>query len=163
MDDTQLRHQASEIERRVGDELFSHQQLTRAAAAYERSLTLDKNNIKTLNNFGALYEKLGDAGKMMALAGLGNNSQTSRDEQHMLDYLIASSSPIDTFSKSDFVGSKYYNIGPHSQPFCDLAKKISNALFEHIRLKILPHINKKIPLLISGGCGLNCDWNRKWA
>lgn len=108
------------------------------------------------------YCRLGDAGKMMALAGLGNNSQTSRDEQHMLDYLIASSSPIDTFSKSDFVGSKYYNIGPHSQPFCDLAKKISNALFEHIRLKILPHINKKIPLLISGGCGLNCDWNRKW-
>ncbi len=28
MDDTQLRHEASEIERRVGDELFSHQQLT---------------------------------------------------------------------------------------------------------------------------------------
>ena len=67
MDDTQLRHEASEIERRVGDELFSHQQLTRAAAAYKRSLTLDKNNIKTLNNFGALYEKLGDTERSIEL------------------------------------------------------------------------------------------------
>ena len=23
-------------------------------------------------------------------------------------------------------------------------------------------MQKKIPLLISGGCGLNCDWNTKW-
>ncbi|MGV8567933.1 MAG: carbamoyltransferase C-terminal domain-containing protein [Pseudomonas asiatica] len=108
------------------------------------------------------YCRLGDAGKMMALAGLGHNSQTSNEEQEILDYIINSTSPIDTFCKADFVNSKYYNIGPHTQLFCDLAKKISNSLFEHIKSKILRHISKRIPLLISGGCGLNCDWNRKW-
>ncbi|AUZ61124.1 macromolecule synthesis protein [Pseudomonas sp. XWY-1] len=108
------------------------------------------------------YCRLGDAGKMMALAGLGENSQTSSDEQHMLDYLINCSSPIDTFCKADFITSKYYNIGPHTQPFCNLARKISNTLFEHIKSKTLPHITKRIPLLISGGCGLNCDWNKQW-
>lgn len=108
------------------------------------------------------YCRLGDAGKMMALAGLGNDSPTSTDEQKMLDYLISTPSPIDRFSKSDLIDCKYYNIGPDSKLFCDLAKKISNSLFDHINSRVIQHITKKIPLLISGGCGLNCDWNRKW-
>ncbi|MFJ2985057.1 MULTISPECIES: methyltransferase domain-containing protein [unclassified Pseudomonas] len=67
MDNTQLRHEASEIERRVGDGLFNNQQLTRSAAAYKKSLSLDKNNIKTLNNFGALCEQIGDTERSIEL------------------------------------------------------------------------------------------------
>ncbi|WP_460423421.1 carbamoyltransferase C-terminal domain-containing protein [Pseudomonas sp. ZL2] len=108
------------------------------------------------------YCRLGDAGKMMALAAFGRNAEITDDERLLLSYILDTPSPIDSFSKSDLKASKYYNIGVQSQDFCDLARKISNSLFELISRRLRKHIQKKRPLLIAGGCGLNCDWNKKW-
>jgi hydroxymethyl cephem carbamoyltransferase len=45
------------------------------------------------------------------------------------------------------------------QLFCDFAKLFSDMIIEHIITEIRPYVKQNIPLLISGGCGLNCDWN----
>ncbi|MBK4990349.1 methyltransferase domain-containing protein [Pseudomonas sp. S36] len=67
MDYTQQRREASEAARKIGDQLFNKQQLSLAATAYNKSLDLDNKNIKTLNNLGVLYEKLGETEKSIEL------------------------------------------------------------------------------------------------
>lgn len=67
MDDTQQRHKASEIERKIGDQLFNKQQLSLSATAYNKSLSFDSNNIKALNNLGVLHEKIGETEKSIEL------------------------------------------------------------------------------------------------
>lgn len=108
------------------------------------------------------YCRLGDAGKMMALAAFGRSGELTSDEREIINYLLNTESPIDSFSKDEFKTSSYFNIGVQHQKFCDLAKKISDSLFHTISRKITPHIQERKPLLIAGGCGLNCDWNKKW-
>ncbi|WP_414156871.1 methyltransferase domain-containing protein [Pseudomonas sp. BNK-15] len=67
MDDTQQRREASEAARKIGDQLFKKQQLSLSETAYNKSIDLDNKNIKTLNNLGVLYEKLGEIEKSIEL------------------------------------------------------------------------------------------------
>ncbi|MNG86555.1 Demethylrebeccamycin-D-glucose O-methyltransferase [compost metagenome] len=67
MDETQQRREASEVERKIGDQLFNEQHFSLSAAAYNKSLSLDNKNIKTLNNLGVLHEKLGETEKSVEL------------------------------------------------------------------------------------------------
>ncbi|MNO58090.1 bifunctional 3-demethylubiquinone-9 3-methyltransferase/ 2-octaprenyl-6-hydroxy phenol methylase [compost metagenome] len=60
MDDSQQHCEASEIERKKGDDFFLNQHLSLAADVYKKILDLDNHNIKTLNNLGALHEQLGE-------------------------------------------------------------------------------------------------------
>jgi hydroxymethyl cephem carbamoyltransferase len=108
------------------------------------------------------YCRLGDAGKMMALAAFGNDEEPNVFESYVIDYIINCKSAIDTLNKTDLIDSGYYNIGVDTEKFCSLAKKISNRVFNVFYDFISSHVTEKIPLLISGGCGLNCEWNKKW-
>ncbi|WP_223503149.1 carbamoyltransferase C-terminal domain-containing protein [Pseudomonas sp. BF-R-24] len=108
------------------------------------------------------YCRLGDAGKMMALAAFGKSGEPDADESRIIDYIINCKSAIDTLDKNNLKESGYYNIGVDSEKFCNLAKKISDRLFSVFYEFISTHINERLPLLISGGCGLNCEWNKKW-
>lgn len=108
------------------------------------------------------YCRLGDAGKMMALAAFGKDIPSDEEQSSIIDYLLTTPSPIDTFSKVELEHSQHFNIGVQSQEFCNLARKVSNSLFDYIFGKVRPHIQETKPLLIAGGCGLNCDWNKKW-
>lgn len=108
------------------------------------------------------YCRLGDAGKMMALAAYGRSTENSAEENALLDYLLNTSSPTDTFNKSDLCYSPLYNIGVDTQEFCDFAKKVSDGIYAHFFESIERLATAKKPLLIAGGCGLNCDWNRRW-
>src|SRR5205085_2521117 len=64
--------------------------------------------------------------------------------------------------KTDLKHTKYYNMGVESNEFKQLAGKFSEALFHTFYDFAKVHLTKKFPLLIAGGCGLNCDWNTKW-
>lgn len=108
------------------------------------------------------YCRLGDAGKMMALAAFGKDGAPDPAESKMIEYIINCESAIDTLDKNDLKESGYYNIGVDSEKFCNLAKKISDRLFNIFYDYVSTHINERLPLLISGGCGLNCEWNKKW-
>src|SRR2546430_3467713 len=44
----------------------------------------------------------------------------------------------------------------------DLAAKPSQAIFERFLAVADRELPAGYPLLIAGGCGLNCDWNSQW-
>src|SRR2546430_12506444 len=44
----------------------------------------------------------------------------------------------------------------------DLAAKHSQAIFERFLAVAERELTAGYPLLIAGGCGLNCDWNSQW-
>jgi hydroxymethyl cephem carbamoyltransferase len=108
------------------------------------------------------YCRLGDAGKMMALAAFGSSGEPDIFESKVIDYIINCESAIDTLSKLDLIDSGYYDIGVTSPKFCNLARKLSDRIFNEFHDFISARITEKAPLLIAGGCGLNCEWNKKW-
>jgi predicted NodU family carbamoyl transferase len=67
-----------------------------------------------------------------------------------------------SLSKDDLRTSKYYNIGLEHPEFTRLAKRYSDEIFNRFYQFAKTHLTERYPLLISGGCGLNCDWNTAW-
>ncbi|MGX5804447.1 carbamoyltransferase C-terminal domain-containing protein [Bradyrhizobium sp. Arg314] len=101
-----------------------------------------------------------DAGKLMALCAFGEAESADSDAQALIDFLV----PTDVYPlyKENFRSSPYYNIGVTHQKFTNLARRASDAIFDTFRVFAEKNLTKRYPLLISGGCGLNCDWNRRW-
>ncbi|MER8930545.1 carbamoyltransferase C-terminal domain-containing protein [Mesorhizobium sp. M0859] len=101
-----------------------------------------------------------DAGKLMALCAYGQIGSPDRDEQALIDFLLPSD--VYPLSKEDLRNSPYYNIGVTHQKFTNLARRVSDAMFHSFYTFAKKNLTKGYPLLISGGCGLNCEWNRRW-
>ncbi|RWB93976.1 MAG: proline dehydrogenase [Mesorhizobium sp.] len=101
-----------------------------------------------------------DAGKLMALCAYGQTGSPDRDEQAMIDFVLQRD--LDSLSKDDLRNSPYYNIGVTQQRFTNLARRVSDAIFDTFYKFAKKNLTKGYPLLISGGCGLNCEWNRRW-
>ncbi|MER9684168.1 proline dehydrogenase [Mesorhizobium sp. M0184] len=101
-----------------------------------------------------------DPGKVMALSAYGQTGSPDRDEQELIDFLL----PRDMYplNKEDLRNSPYYNIGVTHQKFTNLARRVSDAIFDSFHAFAKKNLTKGYPLLISGGCGLNCEWNRRW-
>ena len=113
-------------------------------------------------NFGAGQIRLSDAGKLMAVAAYGQESEIDSDGEYIIATLLDKNLDFRKIEKSQFQKSVYYNIGIDDPRFASLAHHFSNSIF-----KIFHDFAKKVvfddaPLLIIGGCGLNCDWNSKW-
>jgi predicted NodU family carbamoyl transferase len=53
-------------------------------------------------------------------------------------------------------------VGLEDQEFRNFAGILSDAIFDVFFRYATTNLNKGWPLLIAGGCGLNCDWNSKW-
>jgi hydroxymethyl cephem carbamoyltransferase len=103
-----------------------------------------------------------DAGKLMALVSYGEPGPTSADEQAIIDFILAQKSILLTVNKRDLTHSPFFNIGVETQAFKNLARKFSDQLFGRFHAFAREHLRDGLPLLISGGCGLNCDWNTLW-
>ncbi len=103
-----------------------------------------------------------DAGKLMALAGFGRNTVESPEERKLIDRLIAHDAVSAPLSKADFSDSPFFNIGLKAPEFQDLARRFQTELFERFAGFARENMRDGLPLLISGGCGLNCDWNSLW-
>ncbi len=103
-----------------------------------------------------------DAGKLMALAAYSDRSTPNDDERHLISRLLDTKDPIIEVPKTAYHDSPFFNIGVDSPQFKNLAGKFSRALFERFRAFAFSHMKPGFPLLISGGCGLNCDWNTAW-
>jgi hydroxymethyl cephem carbamoyltransferase len=106
--------------------------------------------------------RLGDAGKMMALAAFRRRSQRTHSEDVFINTLLRPEDSFESLDKPNFRSSPYFNIGVDSSIFKNMAGHFSDAIFNAFFEGIKPFVNEKIPLLISGGCGLNCDWNSSW-
>lgn len=108
--------------------------------------------------------RLEDAGKLMALAGYGAKGQPTDAERRTIDMILQQDMSVASFSKATLRASDYYDIGLRDPRFHDLAKRFSDevfGVFEGFARSL--GLDPGHPLLISGGCGLNCDWNAAWA
>lgn len=102
-----------------------------------------------------------DAGKVMALAAFGESRPPDPDESALVEWLLACPDIVGTL-KGALADSPFHNIGVTSQRFKDLARAFSNALFERFLGWAREHLEPGLPLVIGGGCGLNCEWNSGW-
>jgi len=106
------------------------------------------------------------AGKMMALAAYGRCGPPTQAEQEMVNMILSAeieeTLPVWKTAKSKFDDTAYYKIGIESQPFKDLARQLSTAIFGRFYAFASKHVQRHLPLLIVGGCGLNCAWNSQW-
>lgn len=106
--------------------------------------------------------RLSDAGKLMALSGYAEIATCCPDARALVASILAKDIDPGSLKKIDFQDSKYFNCGVASAEFSGLAKLLSEKIFEIFHDEFSKIVQEKHPLLISGGCGLNCDWNSKW-
>ena len=103
-----------------------------------------------------------DAGKLMALASFGRSTAPDAEQKALIDTILSMPTSDRWVVKSELSDSRYCNIGLDHGDFHDLAKHLSDALFDRFHDFAKAHMPERLPLLIGGGCGLNCDWNSAW-
>lgn len=108
------------------------------------------------------YPRQSDAGKLMALASFSKRSQPTAEEQALLEFLL--DGPYRNLS--DYIGlehAPHRDVGVEHPEFRDFAGIYSDAIFSRFEVYARENLQPGRPLLIAGGCGLNCDWNSAWA
>lgn len=115
-----------------------------------------------LFNLGPGQIRLSDAGKLMALTAYRSYEPLDSAGLRIIKTLLDSSTDFSTINKDIFKDTPYYNVGVDNPQFATLVACFSNALYEKFLTFAKGNVKSFAPLLISGGCGLNCDWNTKW-
>ncbi len=105
--------------------------------------------------------RLADAGKVMALAGFEGAICPSDEEQKIIQAVVSRPNPRPGLDKSSFVHFKAHNCGADSRDAKRLARLIGDAIFETFIRALERNCSKKLPLIVGGGCGLNCEWNSR--
>lgn len=119
------------------------------------------------------YPRLGSSGKLMALAAYGNAADADDDVVACVDRILDDPRPgwwpngdakhrISFDTKQEFSDSALFNIGVEDERTKTAAALLSDRIFSMFADAARKHLPAGIPLRISGGCGLNCDWNRHW-
>lgn len=107
------------------------------------------------------FPRAADAGKLMALASFSNRSIPSSEEKKLLSFLL--DGPFQALSEYQGIeNAPHYNVGVNNPEFRNFAGIYSDEIFNLFFQFARKNFSKKRPLVIAGGCGLNCDWNSKW-
>jgi hydroxymethyl cephem carbamoyltransferase len=102
------------------------------------------------------------AGKLMALAGFSDGQEPSADSKAVVRELLAMES-LYPFIKTSFRWSKLYNCGVTHAEVARAARLLTDELFSvFLRGARRAFRGERLPLVIAGGCGLNCEWNSLW-
>jgi len=101
------------------------------------------------------------AGKLMALAAFGAGSEPEPAVRAVVNSLLTQPT-VYPFNKARYRDSPLHNVGVHTAPLHAAARYLSDRLFGIFRQAAERSMPRGLPLLISGGCGLNCEWNRRW-
>lgn len=107
------------------------------------------------------YPRQTDAGKLMALASFATRKVPTSEEQRLLSHLL--DGPYRKLS--DYEGlstAPHWNAGLDDVEFRNFAGIYSDAIFDVFEQFARANLRKGLPLVVAGGCGLNCDWNSKW-
>ncbi|EOU3094441.1 carbamoyltransferase C-terminal domain-containing protein [Yersinia enterocolitica] len=114
----------------------------------------------TFSKDGA-YPRFSDSGKLMALASFSNRSVPYPEEKKLLNFLL--DGPVRKLSDYENIEqAPHFNVGLEDKEFRNFSGIYSNAIFDIFYQFAKINLKKKQPLVIAGGCGLNCDWNTKW-
>ena len=82
-------------------------------------------------------------------------------ERKLLNFLL--DGPFQELSAyEDLEHAPHLNVGVDDPEFRNFAGIYSDAIFDIFYQFAKANLKKKRPLVIAGGCGLNCDWNSKW-
>ncbi|MCV6546997.1 MAG: hypothetical protein OIF56_06905 [Cohaesibacter sp.] len=111
---------------------------------------------------GTGFFRFEDAGKLMALTSYGEPGEPDDEEAYIIDKILDQKSILLNLDKASFRHTKFYNIGVEHPDFKTLARKHSDAIFQRFHAFAKEHLSEGLPLVIGGGCGLNCDWNSAW-
>lgn len=107
------------------------------------------------------YPRDSDAGKLMALASFSNRSTPTDEEKKLLSFLLEG--PYRKLSDyEDLAHAPHLNAGLDDPEFRNFAGIFSDAMFDVFHKFARNNLERGRPLVIAGGCGLNCDWNSKW-
>jgi predicted NodU family carbamoyl transferase len=116
----------------------------------------------TFDKSTAEFSRLSDAGKLMALASFSRRSQATDEEEKITAFLLQDCQHLKPQQCEALKELRHYNVGLDDPQFRDFAGIFSDRLFERFHRFAIAKLRRGMPLLISGGCGLNCDWNTKW-
>ena len=83
------------------------------------------------------------------------------EEKKLIDFLLGSPH-VQLSLYEDLEHSRYYNVGVDDPEFRNFAGIFSDKIFGIFYQFAKANMKKRMPLIIAGGCGLNCDWNTKW-
>ena len=108
------------------------------------------------------FSRFSDAGKLMALASFSVRSTPSADEKQLIDFLLQGCPHLELSAHGNASHLLYHNVGVEDPEFRNFAGIFSDKVFDVFHQFAKANMTKRIPLLIAGGCGLNCDWNTKW-
>lgn len=109
----------------------------------------------------APFSRFSDAGKLMALASYSNRTTPLEEEIRLIEFLL-SAPHVQLNLYKDLDKSRHYNVGVDDPEFRNFAGIYSDKIFDVFHQFAKSNLKKGLPLLIAGGCGLNCDWNSKW-
>ncbi|TWG98540.1 carbamoyltransferase/hydroxymethyl cephem carbamoyltransferase [Nocardioides sp. J9] len=109
----------------------------------------------------APFSRLSDAGKLMALASFSQRKTPTGDEEKIIEFLL-SSRDVRWDLYQELESSVHYNVGVEDVEFRNFAGIYSDRIFETFHQFAASHLRQGWPLIVTGGCGLNCDWNTKW-
>jgi len=110
------------------------------------------------------------AGKIMALAGLTRDEPTTEALREAINLMLDSdikyeSGRIALNNDWNVLYSLFevFKDRPVTDPeFVTICKALQDQIFERFHRFAQINMKERLPLLISGGCGLNCDWNTMW-
>lgn len=107
------------------------------------------------------HSRFSDAGKLMALASFAQRNTPTAEEEELMAFLLSSEHlPLDLYDRLE--SPVHYNVGTGDPEFRNFAGIYSDRIFETFQSFAMANLRKGLPLVIAGGCGLNCDWNTKW-
>lgn len=110
----------------------------------------------------AEFSRLSDAGKLMALASFSKRDPPSVEEEEILALLMQDCPHLKPKACEALRHCRHYNVGLDDPAFRNFAGIVSDRIFDRFYQFSEAHLKRGMPLLITGGCGLNCDWNTKW-
>lgn len=116
----------------------------------------------TFEKSSADFSRFTDAGKLMALASYAKRSKPSAEEEKLIAFLLQDCLHLKPSACEELRHSRYYNVGPDDPEFRNFAGIFSDKIFDVFHQFAKSNMKRGLPLLIAGGCGLNCDWNTKW-
>ena len=116
----------------------------------------------TFDKSVAQFSRFADAGKLMALASFSKRSEPSEEEEQIIAFLMQDCLHLKPKECEMFKHSRHYNVGLDDQEFRNFAGIFSDRIFDRFYQFAKSNMKRRMPLLIAGGCGLNCDWNTKW-
>ncbi len=108
----------------------------------------------------ARYVRLGDSGKLMALAAFARPEDAPPEAVAVVDRLLDPN--LGRPPKGNFADTALHNAGVESDITKFAAALITKRIFDLYADVARAELPEGIPLYISGGCGLNCDWNSMW-